>query len=105
MKQAEWSTLSYRLCIAAHFGHHQIVGRSGTTEPRSRSSAMIESVGRALIGLLLVIAAVFLVLWVLGQFGIVLPAVIVKIVWVVVALIAVLIIVRAVRPFAGGWLP
>jgi hypothetical protein len=66
---------------------------------------MVEAVIRLLIGLCLLVLCVFLILWVLAQLGIVIPAMVMKIVWVIVALIAVLLIVRAVRPFAGGWLP
>lgn len=66
---------------------------------------MIEAVIRALIGLCILIACVFLVLWVLAQLGIALPAMVVKVIWIVVALIAILYIVRLLRPHAGGWLP
>lgn len=66
---------------------------------------MIEAVIRALIGLCLLVGAVFLVLWVLSSLGIALPAMVVKIVWLVVALIAVLILVRLLRPYVGGWVP
>lgn len=66
---------------------------------------MVEAVIRTLIGLCLLVLAVFLILWVLAQIGIVIPAMVVKILWVIAALIAILLIVRALRPFAGGWLP
>lgn len=66
---------------------------------------MLEAVIRLLIGLCLLVLCVFLVLWVLAQLGIVIPATVLHILWVIVALIAILIIVRALRPFAGAWLP
>lgn len=66
---------------------------------------MVETVIRLLIGLCLLVLAVFLILWVLAQLGLAIPAMVVKVLWVIVVLIAILMIVRALRPFAGGWLP
>ncbi len=66
---------------------------------------MIEAVIRALIGLCLLVGAVYLILWVVAALGIALPAMVVKIVWIIVALIAILMLVRLLRPHAGGWLP
>lgn len=66
---------------------------------------MVEAVIRLLIGLCLLVLCVFLIVWVLGAIGIVIPATVMKILWVIVALIAILLIVQALRPFAGGMLP
>lgn len=66
---------------------------------------MVEAVIRFLIGLCLLVLCVFLVIWVFAQLGIVLPAMAVKILWVVVALLAILYLVRLLRPHAGNWLP
>ena len=59
---------------------------------------MIESVIYALIYLALVVLAVYVVLWVLGELGIALPPQVVKILWVIVVLVAILIIVQIVLP-------
>lgn len=66
---------------------------------------MIESVIRFLIGICLLVAAVYLVLWVLTAIGLLIPAMVVKIIWIVVALIALLWLFRLLRPYAGNWLP
>lgn len=66
---------------------------------------MFEAVVRMLIALCLLVLAVWLILWVLAGLGIALPAMVVKVLWIIVALIAILVVVRAVRPYAGGWLP
>jgi len=66
---------------------------------------MIEAVIRFLIGLCLLVAAVFLVLWVMASIGIAIPYMVVKIIWVIVALIAILMLVRLLRPYSGNWLP
>ena len=66
---------------------------------------MIEAVIRFLIGLCLLVAAVFLVLWVMSSIGIAIPYMVVKIIWVIVALIAILMLVRLLRPYSGNWLP
>ena len=59
---------------------------------------MLEAVVYALIYLALLVLAMYLVLWVLEQLGIVLPPNVVKIIWLIVALIAVLLIVQTVVP-------
>jgi hypothetical protein len=59
---------------------------------------MIETVVYALIYLALIVLAVYVVLWVLGELGIVLPPQLVKILWVMVALVAILIIVQTLLP-------
>jgi len=65
---------------------------------------MIEAVIRALIGICLAVLAVLLIIWVLGQLGLALPAFAIKILWVIVTLLVILWLVRLFRPFAGNWL-
>ena len=59
--------------------------------------------------LLIIIAVVallvWLIIWVLGQIGVPLPAQVVKIIWVIFALIVVLILLKALLPAAGIRLP
>lgn len=59
---------------------------------------MIESVITMLIYLCLLAIAVYLIQWVLGQLGIVIPENIMKILWVIVVLVALLMIVRTFLP-------
>jgi hypothetical protein len=59
---------------------------------------MIEAVIYGLIYLALLVLAVYIVLWVVGELGITLPPQVVKIIWVVVVLVALLIIVQTVVP-------
>jgi hypothetical protein len=59
---------------------------------------VIEAVVFALIYLALLVLAIYLVLWVLESLGIALPPQVIKIVWIIVALVAVLIIVQTVLP-------
>jgi hypothetical protein len=59
---------------------------------------MIEAVIYGLIYLALLVLAVYIVLWVIGELGITLPPQVVKIIWVVVVLVAILIIVQTVVP-------
>jgi hypothetical protein len=56
---------------------------------------MIESVIIALIYLCIFVAIVWLVLWVLGQLGVPIPARVLQIVWVIVALLIFLYLWRA----------
>jgi hypothetical protein len=57
-----------------------------------------------LIYLCVLALVVYLVLWVLGEIGIPLPAQVVKIIWVIVALVAILMIVNAL-PGLGVHMP
>jgi hypothetical protein len=59
---------------------------------------MLESVIYALIYLAILVLVVHVVLWALGQMGISLPPNVVKIVWLIVALVALLVFVQAVLP-------
>jgi len=63
---------------------------------------MIEAVIRALIAICVVALAVFLIIWVLGALGLALPAMVVKILYIIAALIAVLILWRILSPVIGG---
>jgi len=62
---------------------------------------MIESVVMAMISLCILVIAVFIVVWVLEQLGIAIPANIMKVLWVIIVLIAILIVVRTVLPGMG----
>ncbi len=66
---------------------------------------MIEAVIRALIYILVLAAAVFLVLWVMSIIGVALPVMVVQIIWAIFALVCVLVLFRLLRPHAGNWLP
>lgn len=66
---------------------------------------MLEAVIRALISICVVVLCVYLVLWVLAGLGLSLPAMVVKIFWIIAVLIIILILFRLLRPFAGTWLP
>jgi hypothetical protein len=59
---------------------------------------MFESIIMLLIYLCLIAIVVFIVLWVLGNLGIVIPPRVMQIVWVIVVLIAILFIWRAIGP-------
>lgn len=66
---------------------------------------MVETVIKLLISLCLVVLCVFLVVWVLGELGIILPAIVMKIGWVILVLIVILVIYRTLKPVSGGWIP
>lgn len=66
---------------------------------------MLEAVIRFLITMCLIALCVFLVIWVLSAIGIVLPAMVVKILWIIAALVAVLFLVRLLRPYWGDYFP
>jgi hypothetical protein len=54
----------------------------------------------------LVVGGAFLVIWVLGQIGVPLPAQVIKIFWVIVALIIILLLYRMIGPaISSGHLP
>lgn len=63
---------------------------------------MLESVITFLIGLCVLAIVVYLVIWVLGQIGIVLPPRIVQILWVIVILLVVLYLVKMILPHLGA---
>lgn len=67
---------------------------------------MFESLIMLLIYICLVVGVAFLVIWVLGQIGVPLPAQVIKIMWVIVALICILLLWRIVGPsISTGRLP
>ena len=66
---------------------------------------MVEAVIRALIYILCLVACVFLILWVFASIGIGLPVMVIKIVWIIVALLCLLVLFRLLRPHAGNYLP
>lgn len=62
---------------------------------------MVESVIMALIYLCLLAICVYLVIWVLEQLGLAIPPQVMKILWVLVILVALLVIIRTVLPSMG----
>lgn len=63
---------------------------------------MFETVIMLLIQICLVVALCWIVIWVLSQLGVALPAQVIKIFWVVVVLIVILLLYRALAPFIHG---
>lgn len=59
---------------------------------------MFENVVMLLIYICLVVGACWLVIWVLGQLGVELPAQVIKIFWVIVVLIVILLLYRMLAP-------
>jgi hypothetical protein len=74
---------------------------------------MLESVIMFLIYVCIVALVFYLIIWVLGAIGVSLPDIVIKILWVIFALIVILFLVRLLLPMAGGrrllgmldWLP
>jgi hypothetical protein len=67
---------------------------------------MFESIIMLLIYICLVVGGAFLVIWVLGQLGVPLPAQVIKVFWIIVALIIILLLYRMVGPaLSSGHLP
>jgi hypothetical protein len=63
----------------------------------------VEAVIRALIYLCCIALAFFLILWVLGSIGVVLPIMVIQILKVMFALIAILVLIRLFWPMAAGY--
>lgn len=64
---------------------------------------MLESIIMFLIYICVIALVIYLVIWVLRDvLGVPIPAVVLKILWVIVALIAILFLVRMILPLAGG---
>ena len=63
---------------------------------------MVENVIYLLIYICLLVALVFLVIWVLGKLGLEIPPMVLNILWVIVVLIVILLCWRALSPFIGG---
>jgi len=68
---------------------------------------IIEAVIRALLYLCCIALAFFLIIWVLGQLGVALPAMVITILKVIFVLVAILILVRLFWPIVSGanWFP
>lgn len=67
---------------------------------------MVESLILFLIYVGLLCAALWLVIWALGQFGVPLPPQVIKCLWIVLALICILLLWRAIGPaLSTGHLP
>lgn len=64
---------------------------------------MLNAVVRALITLCVIALCFFLVIWVLGAIGIVLPAIVIKILGVILVLVAILILIKLFQPWIGRW--
>jgi len=62
---------------------------------------MLEAVVMALIYICIMVLAVYVILWVLGEVGIALPAQVIKILWIIIALIALLWLVHSALPIIG----
>jgi hypothetical protein len=63
---------------------------------------MFEALIRALISLCLLALAFFLILWVLGEVGIALPAMVISIIKVIFVLVAILVLFNLLWPFVQG---
>jgi hypothetical protein len=64
---------------------------------------MLESVITFLIYICVVAVVIYLIIWVLRDvLGLPLPETVIKIMWVIVALIAILFLVRLILPMTGG---
>jgi len=59
---------------------------------------MFEAIIVLLIYICLAVAVGFLIIWVLNQIGVPLPAQVIKILWVVVALVCILLVWRMIGP-------
>lgn len=66
---------------------------------------MLEAVIRFLIWLCVIVLCVVVFLWVLGMLGIVIPPKVMTILYVIAALIALLFLVRLLRPYWNNYLP
>lgn len=67
---------------------------------------MIEAIIMLLIYIALIVGVVYLVIWVLGQLGIALPPMVVKVFWIIVVLIIILLLWRMIGPaISSGHLP
>lgn len=66
---------------------------------------MVEAILKALIVLCVVVMLFFLVLWVMGEIGIVVPAMVISIAKVILVLVCILVLYRMLKPVSNGWLP
>lgn len=66
----------------------------------------MESIIILLIYIALVVGVAYLVIWVLGQLGVALPPMVVKVFWVIVVLVIILLLWRMIGPaLTAGHLP
>jgi hypothetical protein len=63
---------------------------------------MVENVIFLLIYIALLVGLIYLVVWTLEHLGIGIPAMLVKVLWVIVVLVVILLCWRALSPFLGG---
>ena len=66
---------------------------------------MVQAVIRALIFICVLALCVVLVVWVLGVLGLAIPPMVIKILYVIAMLVAILILYRLLSPHIGGFLP
>lgn len=64
---------------------------------------MLEAIVRALIFICLMVLGYFLILWVLAAIGLILPAMVAKIILVIMVLIAILVLIRLFAPWVSGF--
>jgi hypothetical protein len=64
---------------------------------------MFESIVRALIYICFIAAAYYLIVWVVGQLGLALPAMVMHIIGIIFVLFAILILVRLLYPVMSGY--
>lgn len=64
---------------------------------------LIERVIRALIYIAVIVLCVYLVFWFLAAIGLLIPIMVERIIWVIVALIVILILVRLFLPALTGY--
>jgi hypothetical protein len=62
---------------------------------------MIEGIIMALIYIIVVVIVAYIVIWVIGQLGLAIPPQIIKLVWLIVALLCVLLLLRVLLPPLG----
>jgi hypothetical protein len=64
---------------------------------------MFERIVRALIYVCFIAAAYYLIIWVIGQLGIALPAMVMHIIGIILILFAILVLVRLLYPVMSGY--
>ncbi len=63
---------------------------------------MVENIIYLLIYIAVLVGLVYLVQWTLGQLGIVIPEMVMKVFWIIVVLVVILLCWRALSPLIGG---
>ena len=64
---------------------------------------MVEAIIRALLYICAIVLCYFLILWVLTTIGIAIPAMVAKIILVMLVLICILVLYRLFAPWFGSW--